>query len=103
MFKCLYWNLLWFRLYFLKKKKCIIDICSSIPVPDEKEEEDHEEKEKEKEEDQEQEEESKGNTGSNDSFGSTTALYIVIFSIIGLVVIFIVVFVIIHCNKKRIN
>ena len=90
-----------------ERKKCIKDVCSSIPVPDEKEEEDDEEKEKEKEkekeEGQEQEEQSKGNSGTNDSDGSTTALYIVIFSIVGIVIIFIVVFVIIHCNKKRIN
>ena len=63
-----------------ERKKSIIDVCFSIPVPDEKEEEDDEEKEKEKE----KEEESKGSTGSNDSDGSTNSLYIVIFSIIGI-------------------
>jgi len=83
-----------------ERKKCIKDVCSSIPVPDEKEEE---EKEKEKEEGQKQEEESKNNTESDDSNGSTIALYIVTICIVVMVVIFIVVFVIIHCNKKRIN
>ena len=83
-----------------ERKKCIKDVCSSIPVPDEKEEE---EKENEKEEGQKQEEESKNNTESDDSNGSTIALYIVTICIVVMVVIFIVVFVIIHCNKKRIN
>ena len=57
-----------------------------FPIPDWKEEEDDVEKEKEKEEGQVQEEENKNFLGSGDSNGSTTALYIIIFCIVNIII-----------------
>ena len=55
-----------------------------FPIPDGKEEED--DVEKEKEEVQVQEEESKNSIGSDDSDGSITALYIIIFCIVNIII-----------------
>ena len=98
-------------------KKCVKDICSSIPIDDEDEqgeEEDkkgeEEESKREEEEKKDEEEENKGEEEEekeNDEKDNkieeddSTVLYIVIFTIIGIIVIFIIVFIVMNCKNKR--
>jgi hypothetical protein len=77
-----------------KKNKCIKDICTSIPTPDEKEEDEK----KEGEEEEKKGEEEEAEEGKSDS---NTTIYVVLFTIIGIIVVFIIVFVVIHCSKKK--
>ena len=74
-----------------KKNKCVKDICTSLPIPDEKEEEKEEEKKEEEKDDDDDE-------GKKDS---NTTTYIVLFTICGIIILFIVIFVVIHCSKKK--
>ena len=76
-----------------KNKKCVKDVCSSVAVPDDPEEGEG----GEGKEDPEKKEE-KGGSGSN-SF----VLYAVLIGVGALILIFIIVFCIVQCRKKRIS
>ena len=92
-----------------KEKKCVKDICSSIPIDDEDdqgEEESKGEEEKNKGEEEEnkgEEEEEKGNDEKENMIDEddSTILFVVIFTIIGIIVIFIIIFVVMNCKNKR--
>ena len=85
-------------------KKCVKDICSSIPIDDEDdkgEEEENKGEEEEKKVEEEEEEKENGEKDNKVEEDDSIVLFIVIFTIIGIIVIFIILFIVMNCKNKR--
>jgi hypothetical protein len=74
-----------------KNKKCVKDVCSSVIVPDDPEEGGEGKEDPKKKEE-------KGDSGS-----SSFVLYAVLIGVGALILIFIIVFCVVQCRKKRVS